>query len=695
MAGLFLCIFLILAAVLFTKKKSTDIFTMAEASKMLAYAATDFKTSGTDDTGKYWYSGYVNAVSEAGLLKIKKPEAKVRFKDTYALAKKLEVPETVLAELQNSAKAMTKQEFLDVFTQLLPYMKNGEQVVKMQAGIAGTPATLKQAGEWEAYTTKGTYRFTGIVLDDKIDKTVTIYTCGKEILAVEDTVENLVEYKNIWIKSSTDTTVETNVYGADRIFKIPGLTAPVENVLADLKVENGSVTQINTKTDTITGMVQAVTKDYVEVQGYGKVALDDAFMIYDIYNGFAVKTYQDIIVGYSLQDFIVAEGKICGAVISKPLNVQNIRVILKNTGFKSIFHENVRLTCSKSFTVSINEQQARYNAGDVFELTPDNELLLQGRVTVTPDNGGEISILSVMRSQGVPSYEGSIELAAADDGIVIVNDVPVESYLKRVVPSEMPSSYSLEALKAQAVCARTYAWKQIQEGRLTEYDADVDDSVSFQVYGNVRPQDSTTQAVEETKGQIICQNGEAIDAYYFSTSAGVTSTDEIWGAAKAASYLKSVPCKFDEREPWSRWSVEIPWENIEKRAEAYQDKKDALTAITVNARNESGAVTDLTVSMKEDSFELKNEYEIRQFFSPEGCTITEKDGTETEGGKLLPSAYFELEMKKGESVKITGGGYGHGVGMSQTAANVMAEEGYDYRIILDYFFKNITIENLG
>ena len=72
-----------------------------------------------------------------------------------------------------------------------------------------------------------------------------------------------MEYKNIWIKSSTDTTVETNVYGADRIFKIPGLTAPVENVLADLKVENGSVTQINTKTDTITGMVQAVTKDFL------------------------------------------------------------------------------------------------------------------------------------------------------------------------------------------------------------------------------------------------------------------------------------------------------------------------------------------------------------------------------------------------------------------------------------------------
>ena len=117
MAGLFLLYFFFIfsGSSFLQKKKSTDIFTMAEASKMLAYAATDFKTSGTDDTGKYWYSGYVNAVSEAGLLKIKKPQAAVRFKDTYALAKKLEVPETVLAELQNSAKAMTKQEFLDVF----------------------------------------------------------------------------------------------------------------------------------------------------------------------------------------------------------------------------------------------------------------------------------------------------------------------------------------------------------------------------------------------------------------------------------------------------------------------------------------------------------------------------------------------------------------------------------------------------
>ena len=98
----------------------------------------------------------------------------------------------------------------------------------------------------------------------------------------------------------------------------------------------------------------------------------------------------------------------------------------------------------------------------------------------------------------------------------------------------MPSGYEKEALKAQAVCARTYAWIHMQEHGLEEYGADVDDSVNYQVYQNIPPQESTTEAVQETNGQILCQNGEPVETYYFSTSAGVTSTDEIWGADAAA-----------------------------------------------------------------------------------------------------------------------------------------------------------------
>ena len=111
----------------------------------------------------------------------------------------------------------------------------------------------------------------------------------------------------------------------------------------------------------------------------------------------------------------------------------------------------------------------------------------------------------------------------------MINELSVEDYLKAVVPSEMPSSYGMEALKAQAVCARTYAYKQMEDARLKEYGADVDDSVNFQVYRNLSPTEPTDQAVESTRGEILCQNGEPIEAYYFSTSSGRTSTDEGMG----------------------------------------------------------------------------------------------------------------------------------------------------------------------
>ena len=355
-----------------------------------------------------------------------------------------------------------------------------------------------------------------------------------------------------------------------------------------------------------------------------------------------------------------------------------IRVLLTTTDFKSRYHESV--------TVAYNGKKVTCQA---------EEMRKKGTVIRIPAQKDGIQILSVNRQSGNPCYFGSIEIIPEKEGLLLVNELTLEKYLTAVVPSEMPSSYNKEALKAQAVCARTYAWKQIQEHRMDEFDADVDDSVSFQVYGNVQLQETSTEAVKETEGQILCQNGEPIEAYYFSTSAGVTSTDEVWGVDKAASYLKSVPCVFDEAEPWSNWKVEIPWEQIAEKAEEVTGKEGKLQGLRIIAKSESGAVTGLEVLTDAGDITVRNEYEIREFLAPEGCGITENNGTETTGGNLLPSAYFELNYEKEKSISITGKGYGHGVGMSQTGANGMAEQGYDYREILDYFFKNVVLENLG
>lgn len=355
-----------------------------------------------------------------------------------------------------------------------------------------------------------------------------------------------------------------------------------------------------------------------------------------------------------------------------------IRVLLTTTDFTSRYHESV--------TVKYNGKTITYHAGE--------QPAAGGTVRIPAQKDG-ICLLSVERQCGNPVYRGSLEIIFRKEGLLVINELELEEYLKGVVPSEMPSYYEKEALKAQAVCARTYAWKQIREHRMSEYKADVDDSVSSQVYGNVKAQKSTDDAVETTEGEILSQNGEPIEAYYFSTSAGVTSTDEIWGAGTASGYLKSVVCGFDGEEPWSRWTVEIPWDNIQERAAEKLGQDTQLKNIVINRKSESGAVTGLEVTGTTGSFEVKNEYEVRDFLSPGGCTITEKDGTETEGGNLLPSAYFEMETVPEEKICIRGSGYGHGVGMSQTAADCMAEQGYTYEEILDYFFKDITLENLG
>ena len=137
--------------------------------------------------------------------------------------------------------------------------------------------------------------------------------------------------------------------------------------------------------------------------------------------------------------------------------------------------------------------------------------------------------------------------------------------------------------------------------------------------------------------------------------------------------------------------MEIPWDTVNDRACSLDGCSGALLSLQIVKKSQSGAVTGLLVTTEGGSSELSQEYDIRRFLSPRGLTITEKDGTQTKGGALLPSAYFSLEAKEGSSFLLQGAGYGHGVGMSQTAANEMAKEGYSCEEILQYFFKDIEI----
>ena len=342
-----------------------------------------------------------------------------------------------------------------------------------------------------------------------------------------------------------------------------------------------------------------------------------------------------------------------------------IRVLLMDSGYDTYQHTKV--------SVLIQGKAVSYTAEDLGK---------PGEI-ITLDGGDEgITVTSIQRNYGNPTYKGTLKIKKAEnqEALYLINELPLETYLEGVVPSEMPSSYHQEALKAQAVCARTYAWKQMEDSCLEKYGADVDDSVNFQVYQNQAQAETTDDAVACTKGQVMTHNGELIQAYYFSTSAGTTSTDQIWGADSAAPYLKSVACRFDQDQPWGSWKVDIPWEKLADSTALYN--KGKLQGLLV---------TGLTVNTDLGSFLVEGEYDVRSFLTPAGCQIIQHDGSTTAGGNLLPSAYFTMEQKAGSAVYIRGKGYGHGVGMSQSGADQMAAEGYTWREILEYFFNEIQI----
>ena len=191
-------------------------------------------------------------------------------------------------------------------------------------------------------------------------------------------------------------------------------------------------------------------------------------------------------------------------------------------------------------------------------------------------------------------YPGELIYYEEEEGWVIVNEVPLEEYLRRVVPSEMPSAYAKEALKAQAVCARTYAVWQMREYAYPEYEAHVNDSVSYQVYNHIDSQETTDQAVEATAGQIMLYGDGPVKAYYFAASCGSTTDENIWekGDREQTPYIagrrtgtseniydlteeeafsefiqKKHPGDLEISEPWYRWNCYVSLEQIRQNVE--------------------------------------------------------------------------------------------------------------------------------
>ena len=533
----------------------------------------------------------------------------------------------------------------------------------------------------------------------------------------QDTSSEINLYKNVYVTNIEDNTITANMYGNIKKFNTGKIAEDVTGCLCDIIVENGKIVGVNTKTDVVSGKVLSVSQDSVEIEGYGSVKLDEDFIMYEKENSL-ISNYSSIIVGYALQDFIVADGEVCGAIKNKPLQADNIRVIIKTSGFRDIFFNEAVFCADSGMIVETGEESYETAPGEMVVFNPDTEDFNEGRIKLIPKSG-EIQFQSVNRGIGTPSYGGTLEVSLYDEGIVVVNEVGIEDYLKKVVPSEMPSGFNLEALKCQAVCARSYAYTELSNNYYSAYGAHIDDSIQFQVYNNSQRAESTDTAVDETAGQVLSYNGEVVKTYYYSTSCGSTTDVTLWGnttenypyfvaecvggvdrgltltvESEFNTFIKGEnEADYDYDCTLYRWSME---ESVKEISEGFVRSTGKnvgnITDIEVLERVNGGAAVKVKVTGDKGDTVIDSESAIRAAFGNANVDMNTKSGTTRYAN--LPSTFcvFEkvTEGKKLTGFKITGGGYGHGIGMSQNAANKMAES-MTYAQILEFFYRGTTL----
>jgi len=266
-------------------------------------------------------------------------------------------------------------------------------------------------------------------------------------------------------------------------------------------------------------------------------------------------------------------------------------------------------------------------------------------------------------------YKGNIEVWKGQNGLYVINEIGLEEYIKGVVAGEMGSSWEIEALKAQAVAARTYAIFQMKNGaKQKPLRYHLTSSVLHQVYKGVSIADSIKRAVDETRGEVILYEGKPIIAYYHSTSGGMTEdASEVF--SKEYPYLKPVETT-SELSPYHLWERKIPISEIENTTGL-----KGIKEIQIDSHTVSGRVRDLKIILTETE-----------------TLYPAKDLRKNIGWDRLPSTMITNISRVEDAFIIEGKGYGHGVGMCQWTALDMAKRGMNYREILSFFYPGTTIE---
>ncbi|MFN8547982.1 MAG: SpoIID/LytB domain-containing protein [Candidatus Eisenbacteria bacterium] len=296
-------------------------------------------------------------------------------------------------------------------------------------------------------------------------------------------------------------------------------------------------------------------------------------------------------------------------------------------------------------------------------------------------------------------YRGELLVWRGAEGLTVVNAIDLESYLRGVVPLEMgpQPAQTVEALKAQAVAARSYTLATM--GRWRSDGFDLLATVEDQVYGGSAKEKAVcSDAIEETRGVVLSYQHFPVRAFYSSTCGGATAgPDEVWKRPRV-EYLETVRDRtkrvsepFCGMSPRFEWTEEWTGSELDRILEGTLKRRDSswsrarygrLTGISIEERGPSRRVADLRLSFEKGHVDLGGD-EIRW--------VLRKTSGEGLRSALLTKVQVTKRKGRVAQVRISGRGYGHGVGMCQFGAMGMAKVGYDHTQILRFYYRGASL----
>jgi len=301
-------------------------------------------------------------------------------------------------------------------------------------------------------------------------------------------------------------------------------------------------------------------------------------------------------------------------------------------------------------------------------LTVDGQLLRSNRLEVR-GRDGELTINGL-------TVGGRVIVKRQNGKLLAINEVPLEDYVKGVVPSEMSAAWHPEALKVQAIATRTYALYKMRQNARKDFDvlASIKDQVYL--YRGRASAGAAARAVDDTRDLVLAYRDEPILAVFSSTAAG--QTEDAWNVwAVDMPYLKGVECPFDLNSPWYQWRTDIALPMLEQRLRDEGFPVGIIASLAPATYTKAGRVIQVRILHSGGELYVKGD-DLRRVL----------------GYTVLPSTQFDFDIV-GIQVQFAGRGNGHGVGLCQWGAKELAERGYSAETILRYYYPGADIRDLN